>query len=56
MIEEKLYNYVTMMWYESNCKDHKEIKRIISEEIQDNPNKTYLDLRLPVLRRCKREL
>ena len=54
-LKERLYTYIISMWYESKCKDKKEIKRIIDEEIKAN-NMNFKKLRLHTLRRCKSEL
>lgn len=56
MMEEKLYLYVTGMWYESKCKDKNEIRRIIQDEIRNNPEMEFKKLGLKTLRRCKSEL
>lgn len=55
-LEDRLYYYVTAMWYESKCKNKDHIRQIIHEEIQKNPDKTYNELRLPTLRRCQSEI
>ena len=56
MTEEKMFNYITSMWYESKCKDKKQIRRIITEEIENNPKMEYNKLSLKALRRCMSEL
>lgn len=55
-LNERLYIYIIGMWYESRCKDKTMIKRIIEEEIQNNPEMEFKKLRLHTLRRCKSEL
>lgn len=58
-IEEMIFNYVIATWYESKCRDKKEIKRIIHEEIGKRPNYMDMDmkkLRLIIKRRCMSEL
>ena len=55
-LEEQLYNYVIGMWYESRCKDKKQIQRIVKEEMKKHPHRDFKKLRLHTLRRCKSEL
>jgi len=55
-MENRLYYYVTSMWYESRCKNKNEIKRIIKEEIKTHPDMPPRKLALHTLRRCKSEL
>lgn len=55
-LNERLYIYIIGMWYESKCKDKNEIKRIIEEEIKNNPDMEFKKLGLHTLRRCKSEL
>lgn len=54
--EEKLYYYVTAMWYESRCKDKQRIKEIIAEELKENPVTDPKKFKTHILRRCKNEL
>ena len=56
---DMLYNYIQDTWYESKCKDPKDIKRIIREELQKRPQ--YMDMKmsrlcLAIKRRCIAEL
>ena len=52
--EEKLYYYVTAMWYESRCKDKQRIKEIIAEELKENPVTDPKKFKTHILRRCKK--
>lgn len=56
MTEEKIFTYIRAMWYESKCKSYDEIRRIIKEETENNPDLSYDKLCLKTLRRCQSEL
>ena len=63
MVDEEMVgmldNYLRGAWYEYRCKDKKEIRRIIIEELEKRPN--YMDMNIAKLcliikRRCMSEL
>ena len=63
MVDEEMVgmldNYLRGSWYEYRCKDKKEIRRIIIEELEKRPN--YMDMNiaklcLTIKRRCMSEL
>lgn len=56
-LEEKVSWYVSTCWDQYRCADKEEVKRIINEVIEENPNETdYVKLGMLAKRRCIGEL
>lgn len=57
MLKNKVLFYVINTWYQSKCKNKKDIIRIVNETIKDNPNeKRVSKLGMKAKRRCMNEL
>ena len=57
MIYDKVHTYVRTCWDNYRCADKDEVKRIINEVIEANPNETdWVKLGVIVKRRCMGEL
>ena len=57
MLKNKVLFYVINTWYQSKCKNKKDIMRIVNETIKDNPNeKRVSKLGMKAKRRCMNEL
>ncbi len=54
--EEKIFNYIEATWYDIHCKDKKEVRKIIQEELTKNPDEEFRKLYLKCKRRCIAEL
>lgn len=54
--QEKVFKYIEATWYDIHCKDKKEVKKIIREEILKNPDLEFKKLYLKCKRRCIAEL
>lgn len=58
-MEDMIFDYVRATWYESKCKRHEDIRKIIQEELEKRPN--YMEMNMSKLcliikRRCMAEL
>ena len=57
MMYDKVHMYVRTCWDNYRCADKDEVKRIINEVIEDNPNETdWVKLEVMAKRRCIGEL
>jgi len=57
MLYDKVHMYVRMCWDNYRCADKDEVKRIINEVIEANPNETdWVRLGVQAKRRCMGEL
>ena len=54
--EEKIYKYIEATWYDIHCKDKKEVKEIIRQEVEKYPNCVFSKLYIKCKRRCIAEL
>ena len=54
--EEKIYKYIEATWYDIHCKDKRDVRKIIHEEVKKHPDCEFKRLYIKCKRRCIAEL